>query len=84
MAPYQFALDFDPANLLGPGGKPAEWLDPHGLSGSPVWRIGASGQKIDDWKPQLSQLVGVVTTWLPDEKLLFATTADSLLALLRD
>jgi hypothetical protein len=83
MAPYQFALDFDPANMLSPDGRPAEWLDPRGLSGSPVWRIGASGQKVDAWKPELSLLVGVVTTWLPDEKLLLATKAGPLLARLR-
>lgn len=83
MAPYQFALDFDPANMLGPDGKPAEWLAPHGLSGSPVWRIGASGQKIDAWKPELSLLVGIVTTWLPDERLLLATKAGPLFTLLQ-
>lgn len=80
---FQFAIDFDPANMLGPDGQPAEWLDPHGLSGSPVWRIGASGQKIDAWKPELSLLVGIVTAWKPDERLLLATKVGPLLSLLQ-
>lgn len=83
MEPFQFAMDFDPANMLGPDGKQAEWLDPRGLSGSPVWRIGASGQKVDAWKPELSLLVGVVTAWRPDEKLLLATKAADILSLLQ-
>lgn len=82
MASFQFAIDFDPATLLGPDGQPAEWLDPAGLSGSPVWRIGASGQKVELWKPDLSLLVGVVTAWKPKEKLLLATKVGALLSLL--
>jgi hypothetical protein len=70
---FQFAMDFDPQNLLGPDGQRAEWLDPHGLSGSPVWRIGASGLAVDRWPPGRAVLVGVVTQWRPDEKLLVAT-----------
>lgn len=83
ITPVQFALDFDPANLLQPDGKPAAWVDPHGLSGSPVWRIGASGVNAAAWKPDLSQLVGIVTAWRPDERLLLATRAAPLVAMLR-
>lgn len=83
MKPFQFAMDFDPANMFLPDGNGAEWLDPHGLSGSPVWRIGATGQKVDAWKPDLALLVGIVTTWCPDEKLILATKVAPLLDLLR-
>lgn len=83
MKGFQFAMDFDPANMFLADGRTTDWIDPRGLSGSPVWRIGASGQKTDLWKPELSQLVGVVTTWCPDEKLILATKAQNLLALLR-
>lgn len=83
MEPFQFAMDFDPSNMFLQDGKPAEWLDPHGLSGSPVWRIGATGQKVDAWKPELAMLVGVVTAWRPDEKLLLATKVTHVLSLLR-
>ncbi|MGK4000185.1 hypothetical protein [Sorangium sp. So ce1024] len=83
MKSFQFAMDFDPSNMFLQDGKPAEWLDPHGLSGSPVWRIGATGQKMDAWKPELAMLVGVVTAWRPDEKLLLATKVTHVLSLLR-
>lgn len=83
MRPFQFAMDFDPANMLSPDGSPADWLEPHGLSGSPVWRIGASGQRVDTWKPERCLLVGIVTTWCPDEKLILATKVASVLDLLR-
>lgn len=82
--PFQFALDFDPGNMLLPDGNPADWIDPHGLSGSPVWRIGASGMRATEWNPHLSLLVGVVTTWRPDERLLLATRIAPLLEMLRD
>lgn len=69
----QFAVDFDPANFQGLDGKSAEWLDPAGLSGSAVWRIGASGATAEDWRPDMSALVGIVTHWKPDFKCLIAT-----------
>jgi hypothetical protein len=70
---FQFAMDFDPENFRGLDGSSAEWIDPHGLSGSAVWRIGASGGRIEDWSPQKSMLVGVVTQWRPDARCLIAT-----------
>ena len=82
MSPCQFAMDFDPVNMPTPEGT-SGWLDPHGLSGSPVWRIGASGQSADDWQPERSLLVGMVTAWRPDEKLLLATKISPLLQVLR-
>jgi hypothetical protein len=39
------------------------------LPGEPC-RIGASGQKADAWTPDLCLLVGIVTTWCPDEKVI--------------
>ncbi len=78
MKPFEFAMDFDPANMLLVDGKSAEWLDPHGLSGSPVWRIGVSGRDVRDWTPELSVLVGIVTTWCPNDKLIIATNSSYL------
>jgi hypothetical protein len=83
MQSFQFAMDFDPANMFLRDGGAADWIDPHGLSGSPVWRIGASGQRVNAWTPEMSLLVGIVTAWRPDEKLLLATSTRSLLDLLR-
>jgi len=70
---FQFAMDFDEANFRAPDGRPADWLEPHGLSGSPVWRIGASGGRVGEWSPERCSLVGIVTQWWPDEKILVAT-----------
>jgi hypothetical protein len=70
---FQFAVDFDPVNFQTTDGSPADWIDPHGLSGSPVWRIGAAGGTVSEWSPSKARLVGVITQWRPDEKLLVAT-----------
>jgi hypothetical protein len=67
----QFAMDFDPANFVAPDGS--DWVDPEGLSGSPVWRIGATAIRARDWTPERSRLVGVVTQWKPDQKVIVAT-----------
>jgi hypothetical protein len=52
-----------------------------GLSGSPIWRIGAAGRSIKDWSPACAQLVGIVTHWNEQERILIATRATSLLEL---
>ena len=52
-----------------------------GLSGSPVWRIGAAGRSIKDWTPEWSQLVGVITGWNEKERVLVATKASKILEL---
>lgn len=49
-----------------------------GLSGSPVFRIGAAGKKIRDWEPSWSRLVGLVTHWNEKEHILIATKASKL------
>ena len=49
-----------------------------GLSGSPVWRIGAAGRPIRDWTPRQSRLVGTVTHWNEDHRVLIATAASKL------
>jgi hypothetical protein len=80
---FQFAMDFDPENMLDPEGRRADWLEPSGLSGCPVWRIGASGRRADTWSPDRSLLVGVVTQWRSVERLLLATKCSALLAMVR-
>lgn len=79
--PFQFAVAFDPTNMRQPDGSPADFIDPRGLSGSPVWRIGASGGSAETWAPELSRLVGVITQWRPDEKLLVASAISRVLEL---
>ncbi len=50
-----------------------------GLSGSPVWRLGASGMSARQWTPECSKLVGVITGWNAHSKILIATSASKLL-----
>jgi hypothetical protein len=83
LAPFEFAIDFDPTNMVNADPAGALVIDPHGLSGSPVWRIGASGLKVNAWKPELSTLVGFVTAWQEDKKLLRATLVAPVLELLQ-
>lgn len=83
---HQFAVDFDITRCQAEQGSPeGELFDPHkgpgGLSGSPVWRIGASGRKVADWSPAWAQLVGIVTGWNKQKRVLVATRASKLLEL---
>lgn len=78
LEPFQFAVEYDPVGMVNQTGVPQELVDPHGLSGSPVWRIGVSGRSSRQWKPTDSLLVGILTHWRPDEKLLLATSIEEL------
>ncbi len=82
LSAHEFVMDFDPENFQALDGTSGEWLDPHGLSGSAVWRIGAAGVSINDWSPAMSELVGVVTRWDPSRKCLLATKWTSVSPLL--
>ncbi len=85
-APFQFAMDFESTRTHSDGGSPEADLfnEPHGprgLSGSPVWRIGASGRRAADWNFDWCELVGVVTRWSQPDRLLVATKATKVLEL---
>jgi hypothetical protein len=82
LSAHEFVMDFDPENFQALDGTSGEWLDPHGLSGSAVWRIGAAGASINDWSPAMSELVGVVTQWDQSRKCLIATKWTSVAPLL--
>jgi hypothetical protein len=79
---FEFAMDYDPKNMQLESGGDASLVLPGGLSGSPVWRIGAYHRKPEAWSPEASRLVGVVTRWNPDKRVLLATDVASLLKLL--
>jgi hypothetical protein len=79
---FQLALDFDPANFQSTAGGVADWINPHGLSGSPIWRIGIADGTAIGWAPSQASLVGIVTQWRPDAKLLIASKLDRLAPLL--
>jgi hypothetical protein len=78
LKPFQFALEYDPAGMINETGATQEFVDPHGLSGSPVWRLGVSGRPSDQWQPSDSRLVGILTQWRPNEKVLIATSTEKL------
>lgn len=77
-----FAMDYDPVNMLLEVGGPADFVEPPGLSGCPVFRIGASASTPEEWAPERSLLVGVVTHWNHEKRVLLASGADALLELL--
>jgi hypothetical protein len=76
---HQLAIEFDPTGMREMDGKSGEtFVDPRGLSGSPVWRIGISGRAREEWSPALSLVVGFLVQWHPDDKVLVATSAERL------
>ncbi len=78
LRPFQFAIEYDPVGMANETGAAQNLMDPHGLSGSPLWRLGLSGRSSRDWGPKDSLLVGILTQWGPVEKVLIATSADKL------
>jgi hypothetical protein len=78
LEPYQFAVEYDPVGMVNETGAAQDLVDPHGLSGSPVWRIGVSGRSSREWNPGDSLLVGILTRWNRDEKILVATSTEKL------
>jgi hypothetical protein len=74
LQPFEFAVEYDPVGMVSAAGASQDLIDPHGLSGSPVWRIGVSGRSSREWKPNDSLLVGILTQWRPDERVLVATS----------
>jgi hypothetical protein len=79
--PHEFGMDYDPNNLLLESGTTADFVDPRGLSGAAVWRIGAYKRSASAWRPQDGRLVGIVTRWNVDKRVLLATGAEHLLRL---
>jgi hypothetical protein len=78
LQPFQFAVEYDPTGMVNETGTTHDLVDPRGLSGSPVWRIGVSGRPSHEWKPDDGLLVGILTQWRPDEKVLIATSTERL------
>jgi len=78
LQPSQFAIEYDPVGMVNETGAAQDLVDPHGLSGSPVWRIGVSGRSWREWQPTDSLLVGILTQWRPDEQVLIATSTQQL------
>ena len=75
-----FALDYDPAEWVDESGKKVDPPDPHGMSGSLIWRSKLA--KPSAWSFASAEIVGVVTQWVPDQKVLVATRAEVVTAFL--
>jgi hypothetical protein len=73
MEPSQIAIDFDLANLRSSNGRTLEWMDPRQLFGAPLWRAGLARADAETWEPGRAQLVGIITQWRPEERLLIAS-----------
>jgi hypothetical protein len=78
LKPSQFALDFNPSHMHYSKDESQPSPDPSGLNGSPVWRIGISGKPPAQWSPQESLLVGFLTQWRQDARILVATRVSQL------
>ena len=79
---YNFALNYDLQPMCGMKGSLPELVDPHGLSGCGIWRIGISGGSAAEWHPDDSWLVGVQIEYHADEKVLLATEIRKVIELL--
>ncbi|NUQ66042.1 MAG: hypothetical protein HUU20_26575, partial [Pirellulales bacterium] len=78
LKPYEFAIEYDPIGKSDATDAAQAPLDPRGLIGSPVWRIGASGRSAVQWRAENSMLVGVVTQWRLTQNVLVATSIGGL------
>lgn len=78
LQPHEFAMEFDPTTVRGLDSESDATIDPRGLSGSPVWRIGISGRAREEWSPALSVVVGFLTQWRQEDRVLIATSAERL------
>ena len=70
-------------NLIQTGGSPADFEDPHGLSGSAIWKVGWNGKysSIDDlskWSPEEAEVIGIVHTWDEQGQCLIGTKIESI------
>lgn len=73
---FHFAVNYpDPLALrTNVGGGTVSIPDPHGLSGSAVWR--ANTTLGAPWRPDLAEVVGVAQMWLKDENVIVATRVE--------
>lgn len=58
-------------------GRPAVPPDPHGLSGSLLWKANRA-TRVDSWSPGHATVHGLITRWVPGNNCLVATKLDVL------
>jgi hypothetical protein len=54
------ALHYASKGMIDASGKEAKWIDPHGLSGSALWKTNRAGTPARTWSPEMARIVGVV------------------------
>lgn len=69
---YHFAIAYPIDNLIDERQRDVSFVEPYGLSGSAVWK---TNQNLygNSWKPDYSQVVGVIHTWDQDAQSLIGT-----------
>ena len=67
-----FAIEYPGHGQQDSTGREVALPDPHGMSGTAVWRVGRA-RGGPDWSPQRAEIVGVVHRWDPDCSSLVAT-----------
>lgn len=78
LSAFQFAVDYQQTSMRDRDGNQL-FINPHGMSGSPVWRIGISGRSFSEWSVEDSLLVGFLTRWGDQDERLIATKASRFL-----
>lgn len=77
-----FALEYPGEGQEHSDGRAATLPDPHGLSGTAVWRTGRAKAGAN-WTPQDAKIVGIVHRWDQDSSTLVATRIEPVLEFLR-
>jgi hypothetical protein len=78
-----FALEYS-QNVEDENGRPATLPDPHGLSGSAVWRTHRNKHGVDGWTSEEARIVGIVTSWDQPAGSLIATRIEAVRDFLLD
>lgn len=74
-----FAIDYAATGIIDENGNAADFVDPHGLSGSAVWATGRC-MTGDSWDPSLSRIVGVIHSWDVQSQSLVGTRIEAVRA----
>lgn len=76
-----FPITYPPDELIDENGKPTTLPDPHGLSGSVLWKTNRNGSG-DSWTPEMARVVGLVQGFNHDWKCLVVTRIEYVKGLL--
>ncbi len=72
-----FAVEYPASGQQDEFGKPATLPDPHGLSGSALWKTNLNSVPVAAWSTDTARVIGVVTTWDMDAQSLVVTRIEA-------